>query len=363
MRKAALMLTATEDLWVLRGLGRLGLRVFVAAGEPCRALRLSRHCSGYARVAASEKELAQAPDPVVDAVAGFARRCGAEFVVPADVQASLCAARLKGRLPGAGFFPTADPDTLRLMDNKLSFYRFLVEQGLPSPRTWLIERPAQARELPLPLVLKPMAGSGGEGVEVVREAGAREARLSRASELPLLAQEFVPGDDVDLSFLAAQGRLLAWTVQTRRPDGSIDFIEDERVVELGRRIARASSYTGLAHLDMRYDGPSRSAIRVIECNPRFWGSLFFTLGLGVDFMRLGLEMAAGRVPPPMEGPRTGYAPGLIWAFRRLLTGRIDLPPSTRLYMRYRLGDPLPEIYGKFYKLLRKLRKRFPIGHP
>ncbi len=353
--KTILILTgeANDSLALIscQAFGRMGLAAHAAGLETSgEVLKLSRHCRSYRAVAASRAQLEEAGDAVLARAVQAARDCGAQYVFAADVAGGYVAARMTGfkRLPG---LPAA---MLRTMDNKWTFYGFLKEHGLPTPRTWLIESAEQARDLPLPLVLKPLNLSASLGVCVVKTAAERDQRLGGGDKhlrLPVLAQEHVDGQDVDLSFLAKDGVLNAWTVQTRRPDGTIDYIEDERIVELGRRIAKASSYTGLSHIDMRYVGADRADVTVIECNPRAWDSLPMTAGLGVDYLGRALDMADGVVRPPVSGSPLGVCGNLRGIVRRLLTLG-SLTVCEKAFFGGVLGDPLPV-------LVRAARRRFP----
>ena len=347
MTSALLLTGEAGDLLavnVCQELGRRGMSV-TAAGLTAsgKMLRLSRYCKSYVGVASTRAEMEGEGDAVLDRIELLARECAADYVIAANVPGSLCAARLRKRLPNLKYFPVPDPETLRLMDNKWTFYQFLMKHGLPSPRTWLIESREQARRLPLPLVLKPLNLSGSLGVHTVTTAAEIDFLFDGGEKhlrLPVLAQEFVSGQDGSLSFLAENGRLNAWTVHLRRADGGRVYIEDERVVDLGRRFARASSYTGLANIGLRYNGPSRSEVKLIECNPRVWSSLPLTEGLGVDFIGRGLEIAEGRIPPADSRAATGECSNLRGIFRRLARGR-RLSACEAACLRAAARDPLP----------------------
>lgn len=349
-----LILTADDNLalGILRALGVRGLSATVA-GTGNGWLKLSRHCAGYVAIARSAEELAAPADALIGSLADLVRQRGIDLIIPGDVAGQYCAARLKEVLPTVAYFPSAEPETLRLLDNKWTFYRLLTEQNLPSPRTWKVESVDEARRLPLPLVFKPFSSSGGLGVTVVRDEAEREALLSSEGGLPLpvLAQEFIDGEDVDISFLADRGRVVAWAVQTRDRAGAYHFIDDERVVGIARRIAQACAYTGLAHVDMRYDGPARAAVKVIECNPRFWGSFQHLLSFDVDFIGRGLALAAGAVAEPAAAGPIGTCAGLQWSLRRLLTGQADMSSGTRGYLSRKFLDPLPELYKGVRRVL------------
>lgn len=338
----ALILTSLENLalTMIRTLSGKGIKVTIAGAGAGRLLRLSRHCSAYERIAADGDELSAAPERALERAVFLARERGVDLVLPVDVPGALFAASLRPRLPDLPFFPFTAAGTLRVLDNKWSFYGFLKKHGLPAPRTWLLQSAGQAGALPLPLVLKPLSEAGGAGVAVTRDEAARDARLaSPRHRFPTLAQEYLPGEDVSLSFLADRGRLLAWAVHMRGPDGSVNYAADERVIALGREIARASGYTGIANVDMRYDGPARARVLILECNPRFWGTYKYTLGLGIDFLERGLALMEGREPAPFTGAPTAVVPGLAAAVKRMA-----VPRASRPYLGQKLGDPVPEFY-------------------
>lgn len=347
--KNILVLTGNDylALALLRGLGTKGERATVA-GIGGGWLKLSRHCADYVKVAGSLDELSRPSKDLTSALTRLIRERGISVIVPVDVASEYCADVLKPLLPEVGFFPSADSETLALLDSKWTFYEFLTAQGLPAPRTWRIETPSEARRLALPLVIKPLAGPGGRGISVARDVAQLERRLS---ELPLLAQEYIDGEDVDITFLADRGRLVAWAVQTRDREGVYHFFEDERIVEIARRIAQGCGYTGLAHVDMRYEGAARASVKVIECNPHFEGCLQCTYGFPVDFIGRGLAMAAGETPvAALSGP-VGSTAGLSWTARALASGRFSVSAGTRGYLRQKFGDPLPELFNGVRKLL------------
>lgn len=349
--KRVLLLTYMENLSlsVLRTLAGRGLRSGVAGAGAGPLVRLSRHCDYYSRIAADGRDLAAAGEAVLSAAERAVREFAPDLIVPVDVPGAHLAAKLKARVPGVPFFPSPDPATLARMDDKWSFYEFLLAQGLPTPRTRRLEDATAAASLSAPVVIKPPADSGGRGVTAALTAPQLTARLAGA-EYPLLAQDYLEGEDVDLSFLADRGRLLAWAVQLRSPGGTIHYIDDARVVDIGRRLAAASSYTGLAHIDMRYDGPERGRVLVIECNPRFWGTFAFTLGLGADFLGMGIELALGGSPAPMTASPVGSSPNLKSAVRKALAGG-DFSRDSFVHLRQKLSDPAPELRKAVRRLL------------
>lgn len=345
----ALLLSSMDALAlpVLRALGERGMDAVVAGSASGRLCRVSRHCAAVERVAPDAATLAAPDETLLARLEALVRERSCGVVVPVDVPGARCAALLRPRLPGVAFFPAPEPALLDRLDDKWEFHRLLTGLGLPTPPTWLAADAAAAARLPLPLMLKPRADGFSRGVRAVFDGAARDAALSGADpflRFPVLAQEFVDGSDVDLSFLADRGRLVAWAVQTREP-GAIRFIDDDRVVAIGRRLAEATRYTGLAHVDMRYRGRDRASVEVIECNPRFWGSFSYAAALGADFLGLGLALAAGRSPAAIARSPVGLCPGLLGTFRGGGTG------AGRRFLRAKLADPAPELLRTALHLL------------
>ncbi len=327
---------------VLRALSERGFRVAVAGTGKSPSVRLSRRCAEFRRVAEDDEEMEAAGDAVLAAVEAAARETRAELIVPVDVAGALVAARLRPRLPGIPFYPFAEPATLKALDDKWLFQETLARHGLPRPQARLVAGPEEARALPLPFVLKPRRGAGGHGVRLLRAEADRDAALAALTpaDWPQVAQDFVPGPDVDVSFLADRGRLVAYAVQMRER-GAIEYFDDAGIADFARRLAAATGYTGLAHVDMRYTGPDRREALPIECNPRFWGSFLHMTGLGTDFLRLGLELAQGRVPASPPAP-VGTVHGARAALKRALTGGGVSGPAWA-HLRQMLCDPLPEL--------------------
>lgn len=345
MRKA-LVVSGMDNiaLALSRSLGERGYRVAVAGAGPGTPLKLSRRVSLFRSVAGSVGELEAGGRDAVEAVTALAGDFQPDLIVPADVGGGALAPSLRARLPGPLFFPSPPPEALALND-KWAFHEFAAGLGLPQPRTRRLARAADA-SADLPVVIKPLSESGGRGIFVARAA----ADLAQAGSGAVLAQEYVEGREVSMSFLADDGRLLAWAVHVRRADGALEYVDDPRVVAFGRRFAEACRYRGIGNVDMRYDDADPSRILLIECNPRFWGSYPYTLGLGVDFLGLGLALAEGRPPRPMTASPRGLFPGVLASARALLSGRLEAP--AKAYLSQKLLDPGPELWKAFHSVFK-----------
>ncbi|HWN82075.1 MAG TPA: ATP-grasp domain-containing protein, partial [Candidatus Udaeobacter sp.] len=247
--------------------------------------------------------------------------------------------------------------------------------GFQVPRTWTpADAQAVARlapELAYPVVLKPrrsrlkVAGRIESGTvryvhspaELVQAWSAAHARIP----MPLV-QERITGFGMGLFLLAAEGRILAAFAHRRRrekpPAGGVSVLSESiavpaDLIDPATRLLAALAWTGVCMLEFKV-GDGDGTPRLMELNPRFWGSLALPLYAGVDFPWLLYQLASGRPPAPPApyrvGVRSRWELGDLDHLLIRLAGRTerDLGPTapTRLGALLRFLNPLagrPEV--------------------
>lgn len=343
--------------WVAACLDYAGYSVDVMGGRAWSLARLSRHCRAY-QTCSTTALLRQDPS-LLDLLNSYCHVHRIGWIVPADLPATLLLARGRHLLKTARTFPGSPAALLEQWNDKARFAQLLGELGLPTPHTVLLSSEADpaVRSLEYPLVLKPPRGEGGVGVRRVDSRARLLEVLPGHGEKfgwPLLAQEYIPGHDIDLSFLADHGRIVAWTIQRaypRRPE-TLEFLEHPQVLDLGRRLAQACEFHGISHMDMRIDERTNEPL-FVEANPRFWGSLRHSLWSGVNFPQLGLMLARGEDPRQAFQPVGGLCsdPGFATrsAIKAFLQGRSrpdGLSPASEAGWRCHVRDPLPQLWQR-----------------
>jgi predicted ATP-grasp superfamily ATP-dependent carboligase len=348
-----LVLCSNPDLGlgVIRCLGMARHQVYAMGVEAWPLYRLSRHCRRY--TALNGNGLHAPPDYLARKINEHCRKHGIEIVIPSDIPAALALNDMQQQLQ-VRLFPVTSSDTLNRLHDKWTFAQFMSEFNLPHPQTRLVneEKDVDMIDLPAPWIVKPRLGEGGIGVMRV-ESAQRLKEIVRADPRPRLAQEFLPGRDIDLSFLADRGRIVAWTIQaTDGPPSRRVFLDEPRVLEIGREMAAACAYHGAAHVDMRFDDRD-GTIKVLECNPRFWNTLTHSLCVGVNFPDLGLSIARGEVIAESSQRRDAVCSMFHVTPWRLLISVLSARPPSELgaeaeEMWQQIGsDPVPELYRYF----------------
>jgi ribosomal protein S6--L-glutamate ligase len=106
------------------------------------------------------------------------------------------------------------PDSVAHVRNKARAAEILAARRIPTPQTFLVDRPAALKRLPthlFPLVLKPHLGDNASGIVVVSDPA--ELDDVNSSDGLVVAQEYVDCGSVDLKLYGVGDRV--WAV--RRP--------------------------------------------------------------------------------------------------------------------------------------------------
>jgi hypothetical protein len=349
MRALVLGSNATLVLNTVSALGAAGIEADVISDWTAPRVRFSRYCRRYVRVPFESLHISGDGLPMLS---DYCRDNEIDVVIPADLATTFDLANLGDEdLPR---FPVASPSTLETLHDKWRFQQLLRRHELPTPCTQLLRPGSDGRELelPFPVIVKPAASEGGSGIQRCEDAG----ELARLRAQPAhqhgqwIAQEIIPGHDIDLSVLADHGRVVAYTIQQDEGSDKKRFLHDPQMLEVGCAIVNATQFHGLAHFDMRVD-ERNGKLYVIECNPRIWGSLMYSVWAGVNFVALGCRVARGErltisMPPKEHVWHQGVAPRRL--FKALMQGRSapeGMSGATLESWRQAHRDPWTQLIG------------------
>lgn len=304
---------------VARCLRRAGGAPAVLAWHACAPMMLTRDCRRYVRWSGLRRSGEGLDGEVLAQVRRLCGDGGIDAVVCADYDTALLLADPAHRqdIP-ACTVPLAS--TISTFNDKWNLARLLEALELPYPDSRRVASGEEllATTLPFPIITKPLDLWASVGFEIHRSRDALAATLARGalkSDFPLIAQTYVPGWDVGASFLARRGRLVACSVFRHQRRGVRTFYNSARVRGYLERFVAASDYSGVGHLDLRYD-PSLDRYFILELNPRFWASLLYAEQAGLNYPDLLLRLDE-REPGPLLTPRPGHI--RLPAYERTMT--------------------------------------------
>lgn len=325
--KGILILSTNESFAVriMSCLLILKIRISVMGVGKFHPIRLSRYCSDYHRYEYSD--LLEENDNIIKDINDYCSQQELDIIIPAGIESTLFLSKMGKRITTAKIFPMSDYETLKMLNNKWTFTELMVKNDLSCPKTILINdvnKISQIRSqiilnLGFPVIIKPLDMEGGKGI--IKLSSFKELETYILSEnkfkLPLIIQEYIPGVDVDISILAKDGKMVAWTIQKWQGREIIEFIKDDNILDIGKRIISSCNYNGVAHIDMMLDNRDNS-IKILECNPRFWGSVEESMVSGVNFPYLGVLISQNeRLPEDINYRNIRYIMPHILIFNLL----------------------------------------------
>ena len=360
-RKNILILSYDEPLYIARCLNSKKYGVYIM-GAAQNSIALSRFCQGF--TPCSKQDIDQASGKIEKEINKACSLWKIDFIVPLGFPATVCLAKLKDRLVSP-VFPTVSFKKLISLNNKWEFKKLLRKTEVPFPKTILIKKLKQLDHISLsyPFMVKMLDQYGSYGVKKInnkKELGVYKKTL-RTDSFPVILQEFIPGDDVDLSVFAKKGEIMAWSIQKWRGFEHLEFVNNPKMLEIGKKIIRGAAYTGVAHFDMRED--ARGNIFVLECNPRFWGSANASILAGVDFIDAGIRCAQKKHVRKMRVEEFSYET-TRQILKKLAQNPLYFAGLSKISRRDLLlvaTDPLPYTASFAIIMFEKIMAFIPIG--
>ncbi len=351
----------TAILPVLRSLAPEVGRVVLLHGFPNDVVSRSVHARPFVRFEPTIED-----HELVAEVVRIAAQFDCHVLFPADDRAVEFVSRCRPALARhIRVTPNPEVPALDRIRSKVQFTHLLGELGLDHPRSVAASPAASPATLACanlrsPWMVKAAARSGGQGIfrcETPDQVDLACAELAR-EQVSFLVQEWVPGPDVDCSFLAMDGTILALTTQRSLRKGAAYAPATEIMLEphpglaaMAARLAAQLNWSGLAHLDAIRDERDGS-YKLLELNPRCWGSLLASTAAGVNFPKAMVQAALGLPVPPQDfSPTCFYMGGL--GLRRFLGFDGPRWAWKETDVPFFLEDPWPEWTAR--RLARKPR--------
>ena len=271
----------------------------------------------------------------VDAIVDAARRTGAAAVHPGYGFLSESVALARACADAGIVFIGPGVEALEIMGDKARARAHVAAHGVPvvpgfdAAGLSDAEIAGRAADIGFPLLVKPSAGGGGKGMEVVRDAAGLPSALASARRVASAAFD----DDalvlerlirrprhIEVQVLAdAHGRTVAvgereCTLQRRHqkvieeaPASGISDALRERLWAEAVRVAESVSYVGAGTVEFLIEADAPDEVFFIEMNTRLQVEHPVTEAVtGLDLVALQLRIAAG-LPLPEIPPAAGHA--------------------------------------------------------
>jgi predicted ATP-grasp superfamily ATP-dependent carboligase len=290
-----------KTLALVRSLGRKGVHVTVGERTFLNTSFFSKYCSRRLVYPSPRKS----PDQFIEFIVKEIKKNQYECLFPMEEETLLLLAKHQAEISKYTHLLIPNLQKIEFVRDKGNLLRFAEAHGIPIPKTiYSLENP-EPDMVQGPAVIKPRISSGSFGIAYVKK---REdlvpcyQRIHTRYPFPLI-QEWIPDGGGTFGFSAlfdeASNVQAAFVHKKLRmypveggPSTLREGVEHPQVMELGLSLLRSLNWVGVAMAEFKVD-PRDGIPKLMEINPRFWGSLHLAIVSGVDFPYLILKMARG----------------------------------------------------------------------
>ena len=332
-----------KSLAVVRSLGHKGIPVTVGERTVLNTSFFSKYCARRIVYPSPRRY----PDQFIEFFLREIKKNHYDCIFPMEEETLLLLAGHQSEISKYTYLLIPELKKIEFVRDKRNLIQFAETHGIPTPKTYYSPPPstlwsnginstgrALPREgggkeetlpfdgggkgggvhisaIPVPAVIKPRISSGSFGIAYVKK---REDLIpfyqSVHAKYPFpLIQEWIPdgGEIFGLSALFDETsnvkavfvhkKLRMYPVRGG-PSTLREGVEHPQVVELGLSLLKALNWVGIAMVEFKVD-PRDGIPKLMEINPRFWGSLQLAIVSGVDFPYLIFKMARGETFEPV----------------------------------------------------------------
>lgn len=324
----------------------------------------------------------------IEVIRDVARRCKIDVLLPTTIESIEFVSRNYDALSKiASVPPTPNSEQLNITQDKWSFYCFVKEHEFPTAESILfaednniICKTQPLNSIEFPVLLKPTKEAGGRGIIRIDSQSELFSIIKQKKLLVpkqrYVLQSYIPGEDLCLGALCKNGEILSYVLHKDLlpPSNSfghqkvMEFVHNDSVIEVGRKLFSALGWNGMAFIDFRIDRRDNS-IKLLEVNPRLGRAFLGALSAGVNFpLNLCCSAMGMEIHDKQKSVRYSHPSAYLKILRSRIIGR-PVPIRLKIWesgFRYLVSDPLPEFFGlarraRKIKLLQSLRNRKRIG--
>ena len=318
-----------NGLAVTRSLGKRGLICDITAdgtnrpvfGHGFRRGLLSRYVRNYHLLPPFESE-----DQFVEALAGLLESQHYDYLLTAGTRSYNLAAANKTRLQQYTNVLVEDAEKVATLHDKISCRDLAISLGIATPMTYAIscreDLEKAAAAIDYPVVVKYPDSYASLGLWTFECGGQAlvDAYLERCPELddtaeqkdmPII-QERIDGPLVDVTAFTVDGTPWGLLSQERLVTAWLDggggicnvTTDVPEIRDMAAKLLEAVRWTGHIEMDFIRDEKNEN-YRLLEVNPKFWGTTQLTISAGFDFPYWAVCHAAGIKPNLPKNYRVG----------------------------------------------------------
>ncbi len=280
-----------------------------------------------------------------------------------------------------------DEDIMEIAQDKRKTFEFAQKFNIPIPRTFKLNTVDEindlAKKISYPCVIKK-TNYNESGViycnnknELIENYSLLCQKRKGKMSLPIV-QEYIVGPGAGYYGLYDNGKCVGYFMHQRIHEFPITggastlakSVFDPELKFLGDKLLRNMNWLGVAMVEFKKD-LNDGKFKLMEINPKFWGSFELSHKAGINFAYLNYLVAMQLQVPESKYENNVYfrwtlPNDLLWyrfVSKKQRKNFRDLKTKVKIHSDIHWDDPLTIIYNFVFTLFKLLKeKRYPHGH-
>ena len=313
-----------HTLALVRTLGAAGHSVGVIGHHWAAVSFFSKYCSRRHVIKTNEKEL------FVDKLLDILQKKRYDVLLPVGLPTVVWIAERADDIRQFTHLPLANVEKIKLFENKKATYDLSLTLNIPTPLTFFpkdrLDADICAAKLTPPIVVKHCKRSGTDYLkyaqtkeeavqffEKMRQLDSKNAENTEGSyfDNDILFQEYLSGGGFGFFGLYESGIFKQGFAHKRVREFPVsggssscaESIDNEILTHYGRKILEATNWHGVAMVEFKMDGNGQP--RLLEVNPKLWGSFDLSVAAGVPFAEKWVKLAMNEPIDDHQNYETG----------------------------------------------------------
>lgn len=282
-----------HTLAAVRSLGKAGFFVIVMSSNRFSQSFFSRYCN---------KKLI-CPDPkneeeFIQFLLDYLKNNPVDVLIPVGYITTVTISKHEAELLPFVKIPVADYESMQIASNKEKTMQLAAALNIPIPR----EYPSMTDVDSYPVVVKGLYESGH--IQYINSPD----ELQQINFNEYIIQEYIPGNGYGFYALFNRGIIRSYFMHKRVREYPITggasscamSIYNDELKELGNKLLHQLRWHGVAMVEFKMDSRD-GKFKLMEINPKFWGSLDLSIAAGINFpvflAKMGID---GDIPPHFQ---------------------------------------------------------------
>ena len=201
------------------------------------------------------------------------------------------------------------PESFEIAYNKGATFEWLAANKFPIPESNI--RKLINDNYPL-IVIKPIIAQGSKGLKYIRPSTyfTDHSDQDQYFDGNNIFQEYIPGENYGFFAIYREGKMHSYFMHKRirqypvtgGPSCCAMSVIEPGLLEIGKQVFDKLNWNGVGMIECVRDRRTNE-FKIIEINPKFWGSLDLAIHAGVNFPDLYCRLAKGENVPPVKSYR------------------------------------------------------------